>query len=105
MKPPHFLQSRDFWFGLALVLIAIVSVWLFATNRALINSQRRDLEKICNTTTTLDIALVNPLLLETKATIEDLPNGAYRRRIIAFRDNLLVAHEALSETQSCEPVR
>lgn len=73
--------------------------------RAVVATQQADLEKICNTATTLDIALVGPLLTETNRAIKDLPPGTQRQRIIGFRDNLRVAHEALSETQSCEKVR
>lgn len=112
MKPPRFLQSRDFWFALSLLVLALVSARLYLANRAVINdlravlaTQQADLEKICNTATTLDIALVGPLLTETNRTIKGLPSGTQRQRIIAFRNNLLVAHEALSETQSCEKVR
>lgn len=105
MKPPRFLQSRDFWFAISLLALALVSVWLFVNNRSLINDQRRDLEKICNTTTTLDIALVNPLLIETNRALRDLPGGPYRQRVTRFRDNLRTAHDALSETETCERVR
>ena len=112
MKPPRFMQSRDFWFAISLLVLALVSARLYLSNRAVINdlrgvvvAQQHDLEKICNTTTTLDIALVGPLLLETNHAIRDLPGGAYRQRILRFRNNLQVAHEALSETQSCESVR
>jgi hypothetical protein len=105
MKATRFLANRDVWFAFALIVLSTVSIWLFSTNRALINDQRRDLEKICNTTTTLDIALVVPLLVETNQALEDLPAGDYKQRILVFRNNLRTAHGALSETQSCESVR
>ena len=97
---------------MSLIALAVVSVWLFTNNRAVINDQRaavaqqqQDLEKICNTATTLDIALVSPLLTETNRALEDLPPGPQRARIRQYRGNLQIAHEALSETQSCESVR
>jgi hypothetical protein len=112
VKPPRAFASRDFWFAVCLAAVALVSVWFFVRGRATTNelrqvvaTQQRDLEKICNTTTTLDIGLVVPLLSETNHALEDLPPSAYRQRIIRLRNNLATAHAALSETQSCEPVR
>lgn len=112
MKPPRLTASRDFWFAVCLAALALVSVWFFVRGRAVTNelrqvvaAQQQDLEKICNTTTTIDLALVRPLLIETGITITTIPNGPYKQRLIRFRDNLQVAHDALSETQTCEPVR
>lgn len=112
MKPPHAFASRDFWFAVCLAALALVSVWFFVRGRAttnelrqIVTTQQRDLEKICNTTTTIDLALVKPLLIETSTTLENVPNGPYKLRLIRFRNNLQVAHDALSETQTCEPVR
>lgn len=112
MRPPRAFGSRDFWFAVSLAALALISVWFFVRGRAVTNElrhvvavQQRDLEKICNTTTTLDIALVNPLLIETNRALKDLPGGPSKQRIIRFRDNLRTAHEALSETSSCEQVR
>lgn len=105
MKPPDFLGRPLFWLAVSNLVLACVVVYLFTENRAVLDAQQRDLEKICNTTTTLDIALVKPLLIETNTALEDLPAGSYRQRILRFRNNLQVAHEALSETQTCEQVR
>jgi hypothetical protein len=62
------------------------------------------LEKTCTTSETLDIALVVPLLAETNRALE-LVHGPQRARIRQYRDNLIVAHEALSEQRACEAVR
>lgn len=112
MKPPKAFARYEFWFAVVLAAVALVSVSLFLKNRSLTNdlrhvvaTQQKDLEKICNTATTLDIALVNPLRLETQRALEDLPPSAQRARIRQYAHNLKVAHEALSETQSCESVR
>lgn len=105
MKPPAWVERPIVWLAISNLVLACVVVYLFTVNRTVIDQQRRDLEKICNTTLTLDIALVVPLHAETSRAIVDLPPGSYRNRLIRLRDNLETAHEALSETQSCESVR
>lgn len=112
MKSPRAFRRYEFWFAVILAGVALVSVSLALKSRALTNdlrqvvaTQQRDLEKICNTATTLDIALVNPLRIETKRALDDLPPSPQRKRVEQYFHNLQVAHEALSETQSCEPVR
>lgn len=102
MKPPG---SPLVWLALANLVLALVVVYLYAANRAVLARQQSDLEKICSTNDTLDLALIHPLLDETKIALRELPPGPQRDRIRRYRDNLYVAHIALSETRSCEAVR
>jgi hypothetical protein len=105
MRPPRFMQSRDFWFAVSLMALAFVSVWLFLANRDLTLENKRDIEAVCNTTTTLDIAVVVPLLVEVREAVKNVPPGEARADLIRLRDNLRVAHEELSMTEACDPVR
>lgn len=106
MRPPRFLQSRDFWFAVSLAALAAVSMWLFISNRTLIAENQRELERQCNTVTTIDIAIVTPLLAETRLALKQIPRGSDRRAGIArFAANLQVAHEELAATQACEEIR
>lgn len=105
MRPPRFLQSRDFWFAVSLAALAAVSVWLFDSNRTLIAENQRDLEHLCNTTTTLDIAVVTPLLVEVRQAVKSVPPGEGRTDLIRLRNNLRIAHEELSDTAACESIR
>lgn len=105
VKPPEFLGHTVFWLALSNLALALAVVYLFISNRNDIAQQRSDLEKICATAETIDLALVRPLLFETTRALADIPNGPQRVRIRQYRDNLLVAHDALSETRSCEAVR
>lgn len=105
MKPPRFLERATFWLALSNLALGLVVVYLYTANRDIIDAQASQLEAVCNTTTTVDIAVVIPLLRETNTTLEFLPPGPYRNRLVRFRNNLAVAHESLSETRPCDLVR
>jgi hypothetical protein len=104
VKPPRFLATRDFWFAVSLAALSLVSVFLWNQNRALLNENHSHLVRLCDTTTTLDVAVVVPLLTETRAALEFLPPGHERRRAARIAQNLQVAHEELSKTTLCERV-
>lgn len=105
MKPPRFLGSRDFWFGVSLAALALVSVGLFLQNRSLIDSNQHELVRLCDTTTALDVGLVVPFLAETRDALELLPPGPQRERAKRIEKNLAVAHAELSDTTLCAQVR
>lgn len=105
MKPPRVLGTRDFWFGISLAAIALVSVWLFLQNRSLIQSNQEEVARLCDTTTALDLSLVVPFLAETRDALEFLPPGPERRRAQRIEQNLEVAHAELSDTTLCAQVR
>lgn len=104
MKPPRFLGARDFWFAVTLAALALVVVFLWNQERARGNEHEAALVRLCATTTTLDIAVVVPLLNETRAVLEFLPPGEQRRRAQRIAANLEVAHAELSETTLCDRV-
>lgn len=104
MKPPHFLTTRDFWFAVSLAALSLVSVFLWNQNRALLNANQAELVRLCDTTITLDVAVVVPLLTETRAVLEFLPPGPERQRASRIEQNLQVAHEELSKTTLCDRV-
>ena len=95
-------------FGIV-VLIAFIILVIFALQvrqtRQLGRENRRVIESLCNTTTTLDAALVVPFLIETKLAIKFTPVGAERARLVRIQENLEIAHAELSATQACEVVR
>ncbi len=94
-------------FGI-IVLIAFVILVIFALQvrqtRQLTRENRRVIESLCNTTATLDAALVVPLLIETKLALKFISDEG-RARLVRQRNNLTIAHDELSATQNCEGVR
>ncbi len=111
MSPPRFLASRDFWTTTVLVVLSLVMVWLFLENRRLILAHEQALEesnaqlvRLCDTTTALDLAVVLPLLNETRAYL-DFARGPERARALRLVANLRTAHEELSSTTLCDKVR
>ncbi len=90
----------------AVVLIAffvlLVVAWQARQTRQLTGENRRVIESLCNTTATLDAALVVPFLIETKLAIKAAPVGEGRARLVRIQENLEIAHKELSATQACE---
>lgn len=105
MRPPKFLADRFFWMAVSLAALALVSIFLWNQNRVLINDSQATLVRLCDTTTTLDLAVVSPLLIETRTALEFLPPGPDRQRAARIAGNLQVAHEELSQTTLCDRVR
>lgn len=102
-------------FGIV-VLVAFIILGIFALqaretrqlgreNRRVIEENRRVVESLCNTTQTLDAALVVPFLVETNLLLKFTPAGEGRERLVRQRNNLTIAHDELSATQNCEEVR
>jgi len=95
-------------FGLV-VLVAFVVLGVFALQvrqtRQASRENRRVIESLCNTTQTLDAALVVPFLIETKLLLKFTPAGEGRARLVRQRNNLEIAHDELSSTSICEGVR
>jgi hypothetical protein len=104
VRPPHVLASRDFWFAVSLAALALVSIFLWNQNRALLNENQAELVRLCDTTITLDVAVVVPLLAETRDVLTFLPPGPERQRAARIAQNLQVAHEELSKSTLCERV-
>ncbi len=86
-------------------LVLLVVAWQARATRQLTGENRRVIESLCNTTATLDAALVVPFLIETKLAIKAAPVGEARARLVRLQENLEIAHEELSATQNCEEVR
>ncbi len=95
-------------FGIV-VLVAFIVLAIFALQvrqtRHLAEENRRSVELLCNTTATLDAALVVPFLIETKLALKVIPVGEGKARLIRIKENLEIAHEELSSTSTCEEVR
>ncbi len=94
-------------FGIV-VLIAFIILVIFALQvrqtRQVARDNRNLIESLCNTTVTLDAALVVPLLIETKLALKFISDEG-RARLVRQRNNLEIAHDELSSTSTCEEVR
>ncbi len=94
-------------FGIV-VAIAFIILVIFALQvrqtRQVARDNRDLIESLCNTTQTLDAALVVPLLIETKLALKFISDEG-RARLVRQRNNLEIAHEELSSTSTCEGVR
>ena len=102
--PPKILLA----FGIVIVVafaILIVFALQVRQTRQLSRENQRVIESLCNTTATLDAALVVPFLIETKLALKAVPVGEARSRLVRLKGNLEIAHEELSATQNCEEVR
>ncbi len=95
-------------FGIV-VLIAFIILVIFALQvrqtRQLTGENRRVIESLCNTTATLDAAVIVPFLIETKLALKAVPVGEAKARLVRIRENLEIAHAELSSTSTCEEVR
>ncbi len=109
--PPAILLA----FGIV-VLVAFIILGVFALqvrqtrqlseeNRRVVEGNRRVIESLCNTTQTLDAALVVPFLVETNLLLKFTPAGEGKTRLVRQRNNLTIAHDELSSTSICEGVR
>ncbi len=109
--PPKILLA----FGIV-VLVAFIILGVFALqvrqtrqlseeNRRVVEGNRRVIESLCNTTQTLDAALVVPFLVETNLLLKFTPAGEGKTRLVRQRNNLTIAHDELSSTSICEGVR
>ncbi len=102
--------SRDITLSFGIVVVvAFIILGVFALQmrqtRQLGRENRTVIESLCNTTTTLDAALVVPLLAEIKLALKFVPTGAGKDRLVRQQNNLEIAHEELSSTSACEEVR
>ncbi len=94
------------FFAIIAISFAILSAgsWQVHQTRQVVKENRRVIESLCNTTATLDAALVVPLLIETKLALKFISDEG-RARLVRQRNNLTIAHDELSATQNCEGVR
>ena len=102
--PPKILLA----FGIVIVVafaILIVFALQVRQTRQLSRENQRVIESLCNTTQTLDAALVVPFLFETNLLLKFTPAGEGRERLVRQRNNLEITHEELSSTSACEEVR
>ncbi len=95
------------FFAIIAISFAILSAgsWQVHQTRQVVKENRRVIESLCDTTQTLDAALVVPFLIENKLALEGTPVGEGRARLVRLKENLEIAHEELSATQNCEGVR
>ncbi len=95
------------FFAIIAISFAILSAmaWQVHQTRQRAEENRRSVEFLCNTTATLDAALVVPFLIETKLALKAAPVGEAKARLLRLQENLEIAHEELSATQNCEEVR
>jgi len=95
------------FFAIIAISFAILSAgsWQAHQTRQVVKENRRVIDSLCNTTTTLDAALVVPFLVETNLLLKFTPVGEGRERLVRQRNNLTIAHEELSSTSTCEEVR
>jgi len=49
VRPPRIFASADFWRGLVIVALAVVVVWLYQSNRQLIESRDETIGSLCET--------------------------------------------------------
>ncbi len=94
------------FFAIIAISFAVLSAlaWQVHQTRQVGAENRRVIDALCNTTATLDAALVVPLLIETKLALEFISDEG-RARLVRQRDNLTIAHDELAATQNCERVR
>ena len=102
--PPKILIAFGIVVAVAFAILIVFALQVRQT-RQLSRENQRVIESLCNTTTTLDAALVVPFLIETKLAIKFTPVGAERARLVRIQENLEIAHDELSATQNCEEVR
>ncbi len=95
------------FFAIIAISFAILSAgsWQVHQTRQVVKENRRVIDSLCNTTTTLDAALVVPFLVETKLALKVVPVGEGKARLARIKENLEIAHEELSATSACEGVR
>lgn len=94
---------------IAVVVLAFFITALFGWGlyeaRKSSKENRRVIESLCDTTQTLDAALVVPFLIETNLLLKFTRDAEGRNRLLRQRNNLTIAHDELSSTQNCEGVR
>ncbi len=95
------------FFAIIAISFAVLSAmtWQMREMRQLTVENRRVIESLCNTTATLDAALVVPFLNETKLALKVVPIGEGQARLGRLKENLEIAHDELSATSICEEVR
>ena len=95
------------FFAIIAISFAILSAgsWQVHQTRQVVKENRRVIESLCNTTQTLDAALVVPFLAETNLLLKFTPAGEGRERLVRQQNNLTIAHDELSSTSICERVR
>lgn len=95
----------EVWLAISIALLAMMTVWLYLQNRALINDHRMALSRVCDTTTALDLALIVPEIQSLRLELAYV-QGDQQRRILQQRlSNLQIAHVELSNTAVCDQVR
>ncbi len=99
--PPKILLAFGIVVAVAFAILVVFALQVRQT-RQVARDNRSLIESLCNTTQTLDAALVVPLLIETKLALKI---GGDRARLVRQRNNLEIAHEELSSTSTCEGVR
>lgn len=102
--PPKILLAFGIVVAVAFAILVVFALQVRQT-RHLTGENRRIIESLCNTTATLDAALVVPFLTETKLALKVVPVGEGKARLGRLKENLEIAHEELSATQNCEGVR
>jgi len=95
------------FFAIIAISFAILSAgsWQQHQTRQVVKENRRVIDSLCNTTSTLDAALVVPFLVETKLAIKFAPSEEAKARLVRLKENLEIAHDELSGTQNCEVVK
>ncbi len=104
MLPRSIMLSFVIVVALSFVILAGFA-WQVRVTRQLAEENRHSVELLCNTTTTLDTAIIVPFLIETKLAIKAAPVGVARARLVRIKQNLAIAHQELSSTSTCEEVR
>ena len=102
--PPKILLAFGIIVAVAFAILIVFALQVRQT-RQLSRENQRVIESLCNTTATLDAALVVPFLIEAKLALEAVPVGEGRARLVRIRENLEIAHQELSSTSTCEEVR
>ncbi|MBA2707002.1 MAG: collagen-like protein [Gemmatimonadaceae bacterium] len=95
------------FFAIIAISFAVLSAmaWQVRQTDQVVKENRRVIDALCNTTSTLDAALVVPFLVETNLLLKFTPVGEGRDRLVRQRNNLTIAHDELASTSSCEEVR
>ncbi len=95
------------FFAIIAISFAILSAgsWQVHQTRQVVKENRRVIESLCDTTQTLDAALVVPFLVETNLLLKFTPAGEGKDRLVRQRNNLMIAHDELASTSICERVR
>lgn len=102
--PPKILLAFGIIVAVAFAILIVFALQVRETRR-LSEENRRVVESLCNTTATLDAALVVPFLIETKLALKFTLVEEARARLARLKENLEIAHAELSATQNCEGVR